>query len=432
MAGVEDMDHKLNVAIIGGGWSGLAAAVTLAEHATITVFEAAPVLGGRARGLSNHGLQLDNGQHILLGAYRETLRLMALVGVDTDDALLRLPLQLEFPQQLSFATPKLPAPYHLISGLLSASGLGWKERLSAIRLMTQLKLSDFKTTPKQTVADLLSNQPTKVVRLLWEPLCLAALNTPIRSACAQTFINVLRDSFTKTRADSDLLLPRRDLGMLFPYAAKHYLERAGSKIRLGSRVNDIGPDRQSVSINGEIFDAVICAVGPHSAVKLLSGLPEIAATQAQIAALQYQPITTVYLQYPVNVSLSFPMLGLTRGYGQWVFDRGMLCGQHGLLSIIISAEGPHTALNQDELAGIIHHELQTTLGSLPQPQWHQVISEKRATFACTAGLQRPEHQTSHPRFWLAGDYTAGDYPATLEGAVRSGVKCAQLLLAQLQ
>jgi len=433
MAGVEDIGVRLRIAIVGGGWAGFAAALELVDAGfPVTIFEAAPNLGGRARGFSHNGLQLDNGQHILLGAYRETLRLMRQVGVDMDAALLRLALQLETPGHLRLATPQLPAPLHLLAGLLSASGLSFAERLAAIGFMVGLRLKGFRAPRTQTVAELLAGQPDKLVRLLWEPLCLAALNTPIDIACAQTFINVLRDSLTKTRADSDILLPRLDLSQLFPQAAAQYLQRQGGEVCSATMVSNITLSDSHASVNGGTFDHVVCATGPHSAVKLLSDLPGIAATQAEIGALEYQPITTVYLQYPAETALPFPMLGLTGGYGQWVFDRGALCGQNGLLSVIISTEGPHTRLDQDELAGIIHHELQTVLGRLPQPEWRQVITEKRATFACTAGLKRPSQQTAHPRLWLAGDYTAGDYPATIEGAVRSGVKCANLILESLQ
>lgn len=416
------------IAIIGGGWAGFAAAVELSTGGVpVTLFEPSPNLGGRARGFTHKGLQLDNGQHILLGAYHETLRLMRQVGVDVNTALLRLPLRLETPGHLRLATPHLPAPLHLLTGLLGASGLSIRERFAAIGFMTRLRLGGFSVPHSQTVAELLAGQPEKLVRLLWEPLCLAALNTPISTACAQTFVNVLRDSLTQTRADSDLLLPRQDLSRLFPQAAARYLQDRAGVIRHAT-VSSVVPGKTQVQVNGETFDHVICATAPHNALKLL---PELVDACSNIAALAYQPITTIYLQYSADTTLPFPMLGMTGGLGQWVFDRGTLCHQHGLLAVVISAQGAHSALTQDSLADTIHHELRTLLGNLPQPEWRQVITEKRATFACIAGLTRPAQQTSHPRLWLAGDYTAGEYPATLEAAVRSGVKCAQLVLSAL-
>lgn len=416
------------VAIIGGGWAGFATAVEIADAGIpVTVFEAASNLGGRARGFSRQGMQLDNGQHILLGAYRETLRLMRKVGIAGNHALKRLPLRLETPGHFELATPHLPAPLHLLAGLLTAQGLDCSERIAALRLIARLRLTGFKLVQDISVADLLSGQPEKLVRLLWEPLCLAALNTPIRHASAQIFLNVLRDSFSKARADSDLLLPCVDLSALFPQAAAAYIAKQGGAVRLSTTVSTIEPVADGVIVDSELFSHAVCAVAPHALPRLLSHLPEMAVLLAMAEQFSYQPIATVYLQYPEDISLSFPMQGLVGGLGQWVFDRGALCGQHGLLAVVISAEGPHLRLEHQTLAATIHEELKIVLKSLPPPRWQQVIVEKRATFACTTGLQRPSQATVNNRIFIAGDYTAGDYPATLEGAVRSGVQCATLL-----
>ena len=121
------------------------------------------------------------------------------------------------------------------------------------------------------------------------------------------------------------------------------------------------------------------------------------------------------------------MLGLVGGISQWVFDRGLLCGQHGLMAVIISAEGQHQQLTQDELALKVAQELKASFPQLAQALWHKVIAEKRATFSCTVNLPRPTHATPYPNLYLAGDYTYADYPATIEGAVRSGVACADLV-----
>jgi predicted NAD/FAD-dependent oxidoreductase len=149
-----------------------------------------------------------------------------------------------------------------------------------------------------------------------------------------------------------------------------------------------------------------------------------------LSSFDYQPIATIYLQYPHDTCLPGPMLGLTGGFSQWVFDGGLTHGTLGLLAVIISAEGEHQDWPAEQLAGKVHEELRQVF-SLPSPLWHKVIVERRASFACTVGLERPEQATGLKNFYLAGDYTAGDYPATIEGAVRSGVKCAELILCRL-
>lgn len=421
-----------HIAIVGAGWAGLTTACELAARGVqVAVFEAGPNPGGRARGFGRNGLQLDNGQHIMLGAYRETLRLIRQVGLREEDGLLRLPLRLFFPHHLDLDTLRLPAPLHLLTGLLAATGLNAGERWAALRLMMRLHLSNYRLEQDIPVAKLLAGQPDKLIRLLWEPLCLAALNTPLDQASAQVFLNVLRDSFSHARADSDLLLPRTDLSTLFPMAAMRFIESHGGQVRLATRAASVEAMPDGVAVNGERFSHLVCAVAPHAMAGLLGHVPEISGVIGLLDQFSYQPIATVYLQYPAATRLDFPMLGMTGGLAQWGFDRGTLCGQPGLLSCVISAEGPHMTLAHDVLAQTVHDELQALLGPLPLPEWQQVIVEKRATFACTPNLQRPAVATPHPRIFLAGDYTMGDYPATLEGAVRSGVCCAQTMIEKL-
>lgn len=436
---------KPRVAVIGGGCAGLAAAARLAEAGiTVSLFEASPHLGGRARGLQWKGQRLDNGQHILLGAYSETLRLLKLAGVDQNQALLRLPLQLTMHEQFELlARGGAPAPLHILLGLLHAKGLSIRERLAAIRLMIWMKLTGFTLAQDETLQNLLSRktQPARLIKLLWEPLCLAALNTPLKSASAQVFLNVLRDSFAKAKSDSDMLLPRHDLSALLAEPLAAYIQNQGSHIQTNAPVATLHPVNNGFLVKNEDgasveFSHVIIAVSSFRLPALVSQLPPLAEIANLSSQFKYQPIYTIYLQYPATVKLDMAMTGFAEGYSQWVFDRGRLCGQHGLLAIVVSAEGPHQKLTQENLALAVAEELASAFPQLPAPLWHKVIAEKRATFACSANLQRPLQKTPLPGLYLAGDYTtdgnrANIYPATIEGAVRSGVQCADHVIAQL-
>lgn len=424
----------LAVAIIGGGYAGMAAAVALAEQGIpVTVFESARQLGGRARGVDYNGMQLDNGQHLLLGCYRETLRLIATVGGDIEADFLCLPLQLDLHGHFSLQAPRLPAPLHLLVALLSARGLTLAERIHAARFMLALRGMDFRLPQDMTVSELLARhrQDADLTQKLWEPLTIAALNTPIAIASAQVLLNVLRDALNRQRADSDMLLPRLDFTALFPQRAADHVRRRGGHVLTSCGVESLEMLDDAVRITtrrGQMtFSHVICATAPTAASRLLQPIPEVADSVRLMDELQHQPIYTLYLQYQPSVRLPHAMIGLHRRVSQWLFDKGLIAGQHGLIASVISAEGQHQQLAQDELAKKVIAELAEEFGIRERPVWHKVIAEKRATFACTRDLARPGQQTALPRLLLAGDYTAGDYPATLEGAVQSGLRCADLL-----
>jgi squalene-associated FAD-dependent desaturase len=425
----------MNVAVIGGGYAGMAAAVTLAEkNVPVTVFEAGKTLGGRARRVEHRETALDNGLHILIGAYGETLRLMRQVGADPGRLLARLPLTWQVHQRFLLVTPALPAPFHLLAGLAAARGAPLGERIAAARFMLRMRRRGYALDRDTTVAALLAEQGQGPVltRLLWRPLCVSALNTPFEAASAQVFLNVLRDSLDAAREASDLLLPRTDLSRLFPEPAADYVRARGGTVLTGQRVTAIDPRNGSFTVcggeNEACFSHVVCAVGPYHAAAFLAGITALSEAAEAVGRFAYQPIYSVYLGYPGGTRLPAPMLGFDSALLQWAFDRGALAGQPGVIGAVISAEGPHQDLAQEELGRLVHQELQQQLGLLPEPLWCRVFAEKRATFACTPGLKRPEPRTPLRNFLLAGDYVASDYPGTLESAVRSGVVAARAVL----
>ena len=433
------------VAVVGGGWAGCAAAVALLDAGCdVTLFEAARTLGGRARAIETDGRTLDNGQHIMLGAYADTLRLMRRVGVDPAQALLRLPLQMRYPAAdagMDFVAPRLPAPLHMLVALLRARGLDRADKLALARFTTSARWMDWQLNDDCSVAELLErfDQTERLNRLMWRPLCLAALNTAPDHASAQVFLAVLRDSLGAKRAASDMLIPRVLLDAVFPEAARRHLEGRGAAVRTGCRIDTLGPDGGAWCLRAgadvHAFDAVVLAAPPWQAAALLRPLDGTAATVAQLDAFAYEPIATVYLQYGSDVRLPLPFCALADApdagrWGQFVFDRGQLdAGQAGLFAVVISGADAAAAIGQDALAQAVAAQLAAAFDNplLGRPQWARTITEKRATFACTPGLARPANDVGLPGLALAGDYTAGDYPATLESAVRSGVAAARVL-----
>jgi squalene-associated FAD-dependent desaturase len=417
--------------------------LTLAESGVrVSVFDAARTAGGRARRVSRAGADLDNGQHLLVGAYRETLALIERLSPGSP-GLLRLPLRLEYPRRFRLVAPRLPAPWHLLAGLLGAHGLARRERMQSLAFVLRLARQRFALAADTTVAALIARQPPAARRFLWEPLCLAALNTPPALASARVFLNVLRDSFARARADSDLLLPRVDLSALLPEPALARIRKLGGEVHLGRRVThielgELGEPGEPGEPGGAGFRLchgdqagmhthVVIAAAPRHAARLLPEHPVLGATRRAIDAMGQEPILTANLRYSAGTRLPFPMLGLADGPGQWVFDRGATHGQHGWLSVVTSC--PRAPVAGTDIAAQLTRELR-----LPEPQTVFSVNEKHATFRCTPDLDRPGNVTPLPGLFLAGDYTRGprptdDYPATLEGAVRSGIACARAIMA---
>ncbi|SFP74945.1 squalene-associated FAD-dependent desaturase [Variovorax sp. OK605] len=413
-------------AVIGAGWAGLACAVeaTRLGHA-VTLFEAAPMPGGRARRVDNmHGMALDNGQHILIGAYTATLKLMRDVGVDVDSALLRLPLSLRFADGGGLKLPRLPAPFDLLAGIFTARGWTWRDKSSLLRTAIRWRLAGFRCAGTTTVAELCAGLSPRVMQELIEPLCVSALNTPVGQSSGRVFLRVLNDALFSGSGGADLLLPRADLGALLPDAALRWLTAHRAAVRIGARVRAISPEAGQWRVDEDVFDQVVLACAPWDAARLVraSGLPADDWCKTT-EALRFEAIATVYVRGASP--LAEPMLALrshpATAPAQFAFDRGQLGGMQGVLAMVISAnEASREVLEEQVIAQAAAQLGQKNL------QLVQTVVEKRATFACTPGLARPS-STIAPGLQACGDYTEGPYPATLEGAVLSGLAAANAL-----
>ncbi len=430
----------MNIGIIGGGWSGLAAAVELTRSGhQVTVYEAGKLLGGRARCITADAPLLDNGQHLLVGAYKETLRLMKIVDPDSArNGFLRLPLTLDYPEGVFIRAPRLPAPFHLAAALLFARGLSLEDKMAAIRFMRALKNINFNPDTSVTVAQALAEQPSAIRRYLWEPICVAALNTPAEKASFSVFARVLKDALTGRAGNSDFLLPTRDLSALFPEPAADWLVENGSTVRTRTRVVSIqrsGEKWRLVLEDGSaIHDKVIIATSPAHAIPLLEQLFDCQAIARQLSTLSYQPIVTVYAKFLAPLRFKTPLIGWVDPVPLFIFDLNACRSdirQEKITTIaaVASAEGEHMEWDDARWMDEINTRMQQVFGQLPPGRIIKRVTEKRATFTCSPDTYRPPSATPRSGIFLAGDYVDGPYPSTLEGAVRSGVQCAQTLLS---
>lgn len=430
----------LRIAIVGAGWAGMAAAVRAVQAGhDVTVYEAARQLGGRARCVpltlpDGRKVMVDNGQHILIGAYTECLRLMRQVGVDPDAALLRLPLKMVTPDGLGLRLPDWPAPLDAAAGIVGARGWSWRDKWALLRTAASWQRAGFVCDEHLTVAQLCTALPDTLVRSFMEPLCVSALNTPMDRASARVFLRVLRDALFSQRGGSHLLLPRVDLGALLPDAAARWIAQRGARVLTGQRVDTLTWQAAQWCIDGVAYDRVILATSAPHAVQILSlsarPAPASIATELQhwchcTARLQHQAITTVYAQ-AVGRSAPLPhgpMLALRSGPdapAQFAFDRDAItqpAQATRLLAFVVSDSSGARA----DLERAVARQSAQQLDMEVQPLL--TVTEKRATFACTPALQRPP-QVIATGLLACGDYVDGPYPATLEGAVRSALHMA--------
>ena len=439
------MSAAPTVAVIGAGWAGCAAAAELAARgAAVILLEASEELGGRARRvplvLANQPHLLDNGQHLLLGAYTETASLFELLNVAPAAVIEQRPFELRYPDGFRLQAARLPAPWHLAAALLAARGMSMRDRMAMVSLLRALKSARWNIGNDRSTTDWLleREQTPHVIRRVWRPLALAALNTPLDRASAQIFANVLRDSLGASRAASEMWVPRADLSALLPDAVERYLVARGGQVCRDARVERITRnDRFGVQLRNEPdrvieADAVVYAA-PPAYLQRISG-PNAALTPIfeTVARFEYEPLYTVYLKYPPGVRVARGMTALLddpakRRYAQWVFDRGALHrANDGILAAIISSSGPHEAEPLEDVCQAVAAQLTDDL-NLPAPLDARAIAERRATLAAVPHLKRVPNRTAWPGFVLAGDWTESGYPSTLETAVRSGRAAAKAL-----
>lgn len=424
---------RRRVAIIGAGWAGLSTAVLACEAGfDVEVFEMSPTFGGRARTVERGGWHLDNGQHILVGAYRRTLDMMRRVGVDPAQVLLRRPLSLTLPDghglrmgagrpSLAFAAAVWRHPDWRLS-----------ESLSLLAKAAAWRLKGFRCDPSLDVRRLCAGMPRAVMRDLIEPLCVAALNTPAHRASASVFLRVLRDALFAGPGAADLLLPRVPMGALLPDAAVAWLRTRGVPMRGSRRVTRLSREGAGWQVEGGRFDSVVLAAAARECARLAESFAPDWSRKA--GSLEVLPIATVWLRSSGTV-LPEPMHLLAaddeRAPAQFVFDLGRLAptasaaGQdasdrRGLMAFVISGADRWAEAGIDATAKVVAEQARTALGRHlrgPLEVVHAAI-ERRATFACTPGLARPPTHVSEGLL-AAGDFVDGPYPATLEGAVRS-------------
>ena len=249
--------------IVGAGWAGLAAAVAAVQEGwQVDLYDTAHAPGGRARGLKQQfaGQALDNGQHVLIGAYQDTLNLMRTVGIEPMGLLQRIPLNLQYADGQGIALPDLAAPWNVVLGILRAKGWNRSDKGRLLAACWHWQRSGFSCDASWTVSQLCAHNALtpRVLQQLIEPLCLSALNTPSTQASASVFLRVLHDALMGVKGSADLLIPTTDLSTLFPDACVRWLLDQGANVHLGHRITVSDLSSRSLQPNTDCPVVLAC------------------------------------------------------------------------------------------------------------------------------------------------------------------------------
>jgi squalene-associated FAD-dependent desaturase len=441
-----------DVVVIGAGFAGLSAAARLARGgARVLVVEARSRLGGRATAFPDRetGELVDNGQHILLGCYTETMAFLRDIGASANirtEPQLAVTMIDRAGKRTRLSCPPLPAPFHLAAGIFEWSALSWRDRLSAIGMATPLKNARAElhggamkaASPDETVAQWLdrNGQSPRLREMLWDPLALAALNQPPERAGAPAFARVLAEMFGPDPRAAAIALPLKPLHEMYAEPARAYIETHGGAVRTGAAAKVVtdpsGAAVAGVRLGAETISVprVISAVPWFAFGEVFEAPPP--AMHGTIGRAQHMascPIATVNLWFDRDV-IDEPFVGLPGRTMQWVFDKKLVFGGDAAhLSMVSSGADAMIGKSNDELIAIALDELVGALPSVRDAKLLRatVVREPRATFSLAPGQPpRPMTDTAVKGLFLAGDWIDTGLPATIESAVRSGHRAAEL------
>jgi hydroxysqualene dehydroxylase len=452
-----------DVIVLGGGISGLSAAVELAAAGLQPlVLEQRGYCGGRAYSFVDAASNevIDNGQHLLMGCYTATRRYLRTIGAEPLVELqpsLRIPFLHSDEGKKVFACPQIPTPLHLFSGLMRFSPIPLLDRFKMLNVAFDLV---FSSSSKEKRLDTLTadiwlrqhNQSELSRKFLWDVITIGALNNAPYHVSALMLYRVLRASFLGNRENSCLLFPRTDLSTVLINPAVDFIRQHGGDVltnvevtKLHSPLSQI--DRIQTNDGKKHYANHIISALPWFALRRLlenSNLdaPSILKTAQPLDWDRFQPspIIAIHIWLDREV-MTEPFAASIDTRIQWIFNRTNLVGKTELskktlgrrqqLSLVISGAQEFIEQSKEELVRIAWEDVCQVL---PHARTavivhSSVIKEKRATFSPTPGLEsfRPQTQTSISNFFLAGDWTATGYPATIEGAVLSGQRAAARL-----
>jgi hydroxysqualene dehydroxylase len=441
------------VLIIGGGFAGLAAGVTLAQAGReVHLVEQKPYLGGRARSFhySPMNMVVDNGQHIFMGCYHSTIEFLRSLGT-LDRVRFQPSLKVHFCGKedglTSLALPHLPAPWHLMAGTLLSGSFSWREKFQIVRLGRVMRAShsggQAQSFARLTVDEWLARlgQSEKLRRNFWDLLCIAALNEDPHIAPARLFEPVLRLALLQSPEDSRIGLARAGLSECYTDAASAFIRHYRGEVALARDVtgilirhNENGITCEGVRLaDGSAIEAeaVLSTVTPPQLIRILSDArSDLPKVFRQIETLRPAPIISINLWFDRAIT-DLDFVGLRGTTVQWIFNKGRLLGSP-YLSLVISGAHKHIDKDKSALLGLALAELKELFPAARGARLiHSLImKERNATFSPPADSpeERPGAAMPVAGLYLAGDWTETGLPSTIESAVKSGYTAASEIL----
>ncbi|MBI3994524.1 MAG: FAD-dependent oxidoreductase [Nitrospirae bacterium] len=439
--------------IIGGGFAGLSAGVALADRGVkVVVIEQRRILGGRAYSVEDGttGEWIDNGQHALLGAFHETQKFLKTIGTDgliRYQDRFRMVLAEPGGRRMTLEAAPIPAPFHLAAGVARCKGLSVSDRLHLLRagfsILTTRPLPD-----TMTLKDWLDalGQPETLRQRWWYPLSISALNELPHRASASLFLRVLKLAYFGSVRDSSFGIMTVGLGDLYTEQARRFIETRGGEVlcnTVASQLTFVDDRLKAVGLrNGGAMTAdYTISAAPHHVLRKLLPM-ELLQTGAPFEGLTHlteSPMVSIHLWFDRKV-LDEEFIGLVDSPIQWVFDKSRLWKegevQTGALACITSGAHDLIDRSREELIALAHHELGRFFPEVQNAKLihSRLIKERQATYSCTPEAERwrPTQETPYENFFLAGDWTRTGLPATIESAVTSGHRCAELILKSRQ
>jgi squalene-associated FAD-dependent desaturase len=434
-----------SVGIVGGGLAGLAAGCALADAGLrVTIFERRPYVGGRASSYEHPGTGevVDNCQHVLLGCCTNLIHFYERLGVSQK---IRWFDELTFIEpggrQSRMAPSFLPAPMHNVPAFLRARMLSTKDKLEIARAMNAMS----RKLPEDSEEDFLSwlkrhGQTERAIERFWKTVLVSALNEDLDRVSVRYAAQVFRESFMKSAEAGKMGVPSIPLSELYSHAID-YIRARGGQVLLRSAVTAIGPKQDSVGVlsnTGERqFDYVVLGAPFQNAASLLPADGTGEAIKQKLARFEASPITGIHLWFDREITL-LPHAVLLDRTIQWMFHKSKFQekreGEGSYVELVVSASKSLVQKSREEVLELATRELAEFFPSVKEAKIVKaaVIKEIYATYAIVPGLDqyRPGAKTGWPRIFLAGDWTATGWPATMEGAVRSGYLAAEAITGQ--